>query len=56
MNLILYEIDRVKTQYPAIQSVRVEGRLQLRMEIALDTLSAAAPSLILQPLIRHSVA
>ncbi len=46
--------------YLAIQRVRFEDHLQLRMEIATDALSAAVPSLILQPLvenaIRHSVA
>jgi two-component system, LytTR family, sensor kinase len=46
--------------YLAIQRVRFEDHLQLRMEIAPDTLPALAPSLILQPLvenaIRHSVA
>src|SRR5262249_6234037 len=42
------------------QRVRFEDHLQLRMEIAPDTLPAWVPSLILQPLvenaIRHSVA
>jgi signal transduction histidine kinase len=46
--------------YLAIQRVRFEDHLQLRMEIAPETLLALAPSLILQPLvenaIRHSVA
>jgi two-component system LytT family sensor kinase len=46
--------------YLAIQRVRFEDHLQLRMEIEPDTLPALAPSLILQPLvenaIRHSVA
>jgi signal transduction histidine kinase len=46
--------------YLAIQRVRFEDHLQLRMEIAPDTLPALAPNLILQPLvenaIRHSVA
>jgi two-component system LytT family sensor kinase len=46
--------------YLAIQRVRFEDHLQLRMEIAPDALSAAVPSLILQPLvenaIRHSAA
>jgi len=46
--------------YLAIQRVRFEDHLQLRMEIAPDTLPALAPSLILQPLvenaIRHSAA
>jgi two-component system, LytTR family, sensor kinase len=46
--------------YLAIQRVRFEDHLQLRMEIAPDVLPALAPSLILQPLvenaIRHSVA
>ncbi|HEY8459684.1 MAG TPA: histidine kinase, partial [Blastocatellia bacterium] len=46
--------------YLAIQRVRFEDHLQLRMEIAPDALPAATPSLILQPLvenaIRHSVA
>src|SRR5262245_3281547 len=46
--------------YLAIQRVRFEDHLQLRMQIAPDTLPALAPSLILQPLvenaIRHSVA
>ncbi|HEX5083666.1 MAG TPA: sensor histidine kinase [Blastocatellia bacterium] len=46
--------------YLAIQRVRFEDHLQLRMEIAPDALPAAVPSLILQPLvenaIRHSVA
>src|SRR5215813_7057016 len=46
--------------YLAIQRVRFEDHLQLRMAISPDTLSALAPSLILQPLvenaIRHSVA
>jgi two-component system, LytTR family, sensor kinase len=46
--------------YLAIQRVRFEDHLQLRMEIAPDALPALAPSLILQPLvenaIRHSVA
>src|SRR5262245_324008 len=46
--------------YLAIQRVRFEDHLQLRMEIAQDTESALVPSLIMQPLvenaIRHSVA
>lgn len=46
--------------YLAIQRVRFEDHLQLRMEIAADVLPASVPSLILQPLvenaIRHSVA
>lgn len=46
--------------YLAIQRVRFEDHLQLRMEIMPDALSASVPSLILQPLvenaIRHSVA
>jgi two-component system, LytTR family, sensor kinase len=46
--------------YLAIQRVRFEDHLQLRMEIAPEALPALAPSLILQPLvenaIRHSVA
>jgi LytS/YehU family sensor histidine kinase len=46
--------------YLAIQRVRFEDHFQLRMEIAPDTLQAAVPSLILQPLvenaIRHGVA
>ncbi len=46
--------------YLAIQRVRFEDHLQLRMEIAPDALPALTPSLILQPLvenaIRHSVA
>lgn len=50
----------VLDHYLAIQRVRFEDHLQLRMEIAPDTLPALAPSLILQPLvenaIRHSVA
>jgi signal transduction histidine kinase len=50
----------VLDHYLAIQRVRFEDHLQLRMEIAPDTLPAMAPSLILQPLvenaIRHSVA
>jgi two-component system, LytTR family, sensor kinase len=50
----------VLDHYLAIQRVRFEGHLQLRMEIAPDTLPALAPSLILQPLvenaIRHGVA
>ena len=50
----------VLDHYLAIQRVRFEDHLRLRTEIAPDTLSAAVPSLILQPLvenaIRHSVA
>ncbi len=50
----------VLDHYLAIQRVRFEDHLQLRMEIAPDTLSAAVPGFILQPLvenaIRHSVA
>jgi two-component system, LytTR family, sensor kinase len=50
----------VLDHYLAIQRVRFEDHLQVRMEIAPDTLSAAVPGLILQPLvenaIRHSVA
>jgi two-component system, LytTR family, sensor kinase len=50
----------VLDHYLAIQRVRFEDHLRLRMEIAPDTLPALAPSLILQPLvenaIRHSVA
>jgi two-component system, LytTR family, sensor kinase len=50
----------VLDHYLAIQRVRFEDHLQVRMEIAADTLPALAPSLILQPLvenaIRHSVA
>jgi two-component system LytT family sensor kinase len=50
----------VLDHYLAIQRVRFEDHLQLRMEIAPDTLPALAPSMILQPLvenaIRHSAA
>jgi two-component system LytT family sensor kinase len=50
----------VLDHYLAIQRVRFEDHLQLRMEIAPETLSASVPGLILQPLvenaIRHSVA
>ncbi len=46
--------------YLEIQRVRFEDHLQLRMDVASDTLRAAVPSLILQPLvenaIRHGVA
>jgi len=46
--------------YLSIQRVRFEDHLRLRMDIAQDSLPAAVPSLILQPLvenaIRHSVA
>ncbi|MBO0721232.1 MAG: histidine kinase [Blastocatellia bacterium] len=46
--------------YLAIQRVRFEEHLRLRMDIAQEALPAAVPSLILQPLvenaIRHSVA
>ena len=50
----------VLDHYLAIQRVRFEDHLRLRMEVASDTLPAAVPSLILQPLvenaIRHGVA
>jgi two-component system, LytTR family, sensor kinase len=50
----------VLDHYLAIQRVRFEDHLQLRMEIAPEALPALAPSLILQPLVenalRHSVA
>jgi two-component system LytT family sensor kinase len=50
----------VLDHYLAIQRVRFEDHLKLRIEIAPETLSAAVPSLILQPLvenaIRHGVA
>jgi len=45
----------VLDHYLAIQRVRFEGHLQLRMEIAPDTLPALAPNLILQPLVENAI-
>ncbi|HYE74127.1 MAG TPA: histidine kinase [Blastocatellia bacterium] len=56
----LEEELQVLEHYLAIQRVRFEDHLRLKIDVSPDTLHAAVPSLILQPLvenaIRHSVA